>query len=148
MRTTSEIRAARKAFAREHDGRQRDLPVRRVDQLCDTAAEAAQTAAEVAIADASMLDERYRFALPPDPNSELYDRLVKLFIISHPDFRAWLTERVKEVAPTFTTDMTIAEYQKAMGGFEAELAEAERAARQAPLLAQKAELDEQLAGLE
>jgi hypothetical protein len=31
--------------------------------------------------------------------------------------------------------MTIAEYQKAMAAFEAELAEAERAARQAPILA-------------
>jgi hypothetical protein len=147
-RHRDEIRAARKQFARTHDGRQRDLPARRVAELCDRAAEAAQNAAESAIADASILDERYRFALPPDPNSEVYDRLVKLFVLSHPDFRAWLTERVKEVAPTFTTDMTIAEYQKAMAGFEDELAEAEAEDRRGPLLAERALIDEQLQAIE
>jgi hypothetical protein len=147
-RGRDEIRAARKAFARENDGRQRDLPARRVAELCDSAAVAAQNAAESAIADASMSDDRYRFALPPDPNSEVYDRLVKLFVISHPDFRAWLTERVKEVAPTFTTDMTIAEYQAAMAGFEDELAETEREDKRGPLLEQRALVDEQLAALE
>ena len=45
-----------------------------------------------------MQDDRFRFALPNSPDSQVYDRLIKLFVIGHPDFRAWLTERVKAVA--------------------------------------------------
>jgi hypothetical protein len=147
-RSREEVKAARKAFARENDGRQKDLPARRVAQLCDAAAEAAQNAAEAAIADASLLDERYRFALPPDPNSEVYERLVRLYVMSTPGFREWLTERVGAVSPTFCTDMTIAEYQAAMAGFEDELAEAEREDRRSPLLAERALIDEQLQAIE
>ena len=46
----------------------------------------------------SKVVNRFRFALPNSPDSQVYDRLVKLFVIGHPDFRAWLTERVKAVA--------------------------------------------------
>jgi hypothetical protein len=147
-RGRDEIRAARKSFARENDGRQSDLPATRVAELSDAAAEAAQNAAEVAIADASMLDDRLRFALPRDPNSAVYDRLVRLYILQSDGFRAWLTERVEEVAPTFTTDMTIAEYQRAMAGFEDELAEAEAEDKRGPLLEQRRLVDEQLQALE
>jgi hypothetical protein len=147
-RGREEIKAARKAFARANDGRQRDLPARRIAELCDTAAEAAQIAAEGAIADASMLDDRLRFALPNSPESQVYDRLVKLFVLQSDDFKAWLTERVEEVAPTFTTDRTIEEYQRAMAGFEDELAEAEREEKRQPLLDERALLDEKLAALE
>ena len=147
-RSREEIKSARRQFAREVDGRQRDLPARRVAELSDAAAVAAQTAAETVLADASALDDHLRFSLPADPNSAVYEKLVRLYVMSTPGFRDWLGERVAAFAPTFTVDMTISEYEAQMADLEAELLEAERASRQAPLLAARAELDERLVALE
>ena len=147
-RSREEIKSARKQFAREVDGRQRDLPAGALPGCRDAAAVAAQTAAETVIADASALDDRLRFSLPAHPNSAVTRSLCASSSCRAPEFRDWLTERVAAFAPTFCVDMTIAEYEEGMAALEAELLEAERATRSAPLLAQRDELDAELAALE
>jgi hypothetical protein len=147
MRSVDEIRAERRQLARDHDGRFPEQAAASVDRLAENAKARAEGAVTDLVANAAM-DGNLRLALSNDPESTPLLRVALLYVIASPAFQEWLRTNVMEITASFASEMSLAEYQEAMAGFEAELAEAERAARSAPLLSQRAELDEQLAALE
>ena len=57
-------------------------------------------------------------------------------------------EHVTEIVAGFATDMPLTEYERRLEELEDELADARRGALQAPILAQRGALDEELAALE
>jgi hypothetical protein len=146
-RSRDEIRAERKQFVREHDGRFVEQASASVDLLAGNAKARAAGALVDLVANPAM-DGNLRLALPSDPQSEPLARVALLFVLQSDAFKEWLSENVMEIVAGFATDMPLRDYQRRLDELEAELAETEREDRRRPLLEQKAELDEQLAGLE
>jgi hypothetical protein len=148
MRTPQDVRDARRAFAREHDGRQRDLPATRVAQLSANAAERAAGVAMNAIANASIATDELRFALPTDPDNPIFEQIVRLYVMSTPGFRDWLTEHAEAIASTFTSRITEADYDKRMAEFDRELVEIEEETKRSEIVARREAADAELAALE
>jgi hypothetical protein len=147
MRSVNEIRAERRALARAHDARFVEQATARVDLLTANAKDrAARSLAELAANAAA--DGNPRLALPDDPESTPLLRVALLYLMATPDFEAWLRKNVTELVSGFASDISLAEYEARMSAIDAELVEANRLARQAPLLAQRDELDERLVALE
>jgi hypothetical protein len=148
MRSREEIRAERQRFAREHDGRQRDLPAQRVGELCDNATMRVAVIAEAAIANASIRDDSLYFALPTDPDNPVFEQLVRLYVMSTPGFREWLTQRAEGIASAFSSKLTTEQYAERMADFDGELQEIEAEGQRIEIEAAKKALEEELAALE
>jgi hypothetical protein len=149
MRTSEEVRAARKLFAREHDGRMAWQIAARLRDLFENARVRAD-AAPVQVGFGGSIDGEAagRLSLPADPSHQLLDPLVRLYVLQSPGFAEWLTAKLNEAAPTFCTGMSQAEFDRTLQGFEDELTEVEREQRRRPLLEAQAQLDAELAALE
>ena len=147
MRTVDEIRAERRQLARDHDGRFPEQAAASVDRLAESAKQRANGALTEVVANAAM-DGNLRLALPDDPEATPLLRVALMYVMQTQEFEKWVRANVMEITASFASEMSLAEYERRLEALEAELAEATRAAREAPLLAQRDELDEQLAALE
>jgi hypothetical protein len=147
MRSVDEIRSERRQLARDHDGRFPELAAASVDRLAENARQRANDALTGVVANAA-IDGNLRFALGDDPESGPLLRVALLYLVSSSELESWLSRHVVEVTSSFASEMPLAEYERRMAALDAELVEATRAARAAPLLAQRDELDAELAMLE
>jgi len=147
MRTPDEIRQERRQLARQHDGRFPEQATERVDDLVENARARAAGGLMEIVAQAAA-DGEMRLCLPADAANPKLPQLALLYLMQTPEFEKWLRERTMEVVETFATDVSRDEYERRLAALEHELGEAERAARQAPILAQRDALDQELAALE
>jgi hypothetical protein len=147
VRQRDEIRAERRALAREHDGRFPEQAAASVERLTENAKARAAGALVELVANAAM-DGNMRLALPADASNPKLPQLVVLYILQSDAFKTWLHENVMEIVSGFASPMSLQEYQRRLAELEDELVEAEREDRRSPLLAERALIDEQLQALE
>jgi len=148
-RTREEIRAARKQFAREHDGRMKwQISARLRDLFENARLQADATAVEVAFASGIDGEGAGRLSIPSDPAHQLLDRLLRAYLLQSPGFAEWLTAKVNDAAAAVCTTMGEAEFKRTLQAFEDELAELDMENRRRPLLEQRALVDAELQALE
>jgi hypothetical protein len=147
VRQRDEIRAERRALAREHDGRFPERAAASVERLTENAKARAAGALVELVANAAM-DGNMRLALPADASNPKLPQLVVLYILQSDAFKTWLHENVMEIVSGFASPMSLQEYQRRLAELEDELAEAEREDKRSPLLEQRRLVDEQLQALE
>jgi hypothetical protein len=140
----ADLRHRRRLFAHEHDGRLAGQGAERVEVLQEAARQVAAAGADQVIVAATLDGDGKRLGLPADPSSAVFDEIVKAFVISLPEFAAFLRSRVEANEQVFAGGMTSAEFAETMVDFDRQL-EQLQAERQEVLRAEAhAQLDAEL----
>jgi hypothetical protein len=91
VRTREEVRAERRTFVREHDGRMAWQITERLQQLLETSRQRADAAALQLTFAVGVDGSGDRLSLPAEPEHQLFERLIRLYVLQSPGFAEWLT---------------------------------------------------------
>jgi hypothetical protein len=150
MRRADEIIRERDAFVEEHQGRILEQGLERIERLVENAKTQLEARTLQLLFERNFHDPKSRITVPEEvhPANDRLPELALFFIFSSADFKAWLADQLRRVAPQLCSKLTLQQYERKLAAFQAELDEIDRHGKEQELKSRREEIERELQALD